>query len=367
MSHGGRMDFFLGANSPGGFYSLFNELYNPEENWRLYIIKGGPGTGKSGLMKRIAGQIEKEGYLCERIPCSSDPESLDAVIFPFLRAAVADGTAPHVLEPKYPGVAEQIINLGEFWNKASLSGNAAEIKRYTAANSEEHQRCIRYLSAVNAIDNDSLKTVAHCIDRVKIDNYAKRLAGREFHPKTEQKGRPGNVKKRFLSAITPEGVKVLFDSVYDNCDRVVAIKDSYGLCASILLESLKQAALSRGYDVIACYCPLRPDEKLEHLIIPELSFVFFTENAYHSLPVKASKTIHTKRFCDTERLYESMFRLRFNAKAKAELIEESISRLSLAKALHDRLESYYISAMDFKKVEAQSELIVNEILQGIRS
>lgn len=36
---------FLGANSPSGFSSLFDELYNPYDNTRVYIIKGDLARG----------------------------------------------------------------------------------------------------------------------------------------------------------------------------------------------------------------------------------------------------------------------------------------------------------------------------------
>ena len=39
--------FFLGANAPGGFVSRFDHLYSPQEGWFAYILKGGPGTGRS--------------------------------------------------------------------------------------------------------------------------------------------------------------------------------------------------------------------------------------------------------------------------------------------------------------------------------
>ena len=77
--------FFLGANSPYGFISIFNNLYYPEEDWFAYIIKGGPGTGKSTLMKKLAKEANLRGINTELIYCSSDPSSLDAVIFPQLK------------------------------------------------------------------------------------------------------------------------------------------------------------------------------------------------------------------------------------------------------------------------------------------
>ena len=41
-----KTDTFLGANTPIGFVSLFDELYDPYQEQHLYIIKGGPGCGK---------------------------------------------------------------------------------------------------------------------------------------------------------------------------------------------------------------------------------------------------------------------------------------------------------------------------------
>ena len=71
---------FMGANSPIGFCSFFEEIYNPYKNHHPYIIKGGPGTGKSTVMKKVARKAEEKGYDTELIYCSSDPSSLDGII-----------------------------------------------------------------------------------------------------------------------------------------------------------------------------------------------------------------------------------------------------------------------------------------------
>ena len=46
-----KIQYFLGANSPTGFYSLYPELIQPERARTIYILKGGPGCGKSTLMR----------------------------------------------------------------------------------------------------------------------------------------------------------------------------------------------------------------------------------------------------------------------------------------------------------------------------
>ena len=38
-----HIEYFLGANAPSGFYSLYSELLPPAEARAIYILKGGPG------------------------------------------------------------------------------------------------------------------------------------------------------------------------------------------------------------------------------------------------------------------------------------------------------------------------------------
>ena len=51
-----KIQYFLGANSPRGFYSLYDELIDADAARAVYILKGGPGCGKSTLMRRVAGR-----------------------------------------------------------------------------------------------------------------------------------------------------------------------------------------------------------------------------------------------------------------------------------------------------------------------
>ena len=94
-----KVCFYLGANSPTGFYSLYSELLPPETASVIYILKGGPGCGKSTLMRQVAQQAAQAGETVEYILCSGDPDSLDAILLPGKKAALVDGTAPHDTAP----------------------------------------------------------------------------------------------------------------------------------------------------------------------------------------------------------------------------------------------------------------------------
>lgn len=350
---------FLGANTPHGFSSLFDELYNPYKNCHAYIIKGGPGTGKSSFMKKIAAFAKKKGYDTELVYCSSDPQSLDALIIPELSFSIADGTSPHVLEPQFPGACENIINMGAFWNEKNLFKKADKIRSLTIENSLCHRRSARFLSCAGTINEDTQKLVSGFVDFERVNSFAVRFASRET-PKTKS-GIPGTKKRRYLSAITPNGIIFLEDTIKALSSRVIAIDDEYGAVSPVLTERIGEFAVRNGYDVIFCRCPMKSRDCCEHIIIPEASLSVITIKSEHPISIVPDRIIHAKRFIDTAALAEHKNRLCYNKKVCRELTEESICFLKKAKAVHDKLEKLYIEEMDFEKANEFVDRFIEKI------
>ena len=88
-------NFFVGANSGEGFRNLFSEMVDIENTYDFMVLKGGPGVGKNTFMREIGRTMEEAGTPVEYLWCSGDPDSLDGVVLPELRCAIADGTSPH--------------------------------------------------------------------------------------------------------------------------------------------------------------------------------------------------------------------------------------------------------------------------------
>ena len=350
----GKIKYFMGTSSSIGHFSLYDELYDPFGNCRAYIIKGGPGTGKSGLMKKIGAKAEEKGVECEFIYCSSDPNSLDAVILPELNVCVADGTAPHVIEPKFVGCVEQLVNIGECWDKDKLRSNANEIRRLYLDNQALHQRAQRFLSASGSLLTDSRKIAAQHTDYEKLVNYSIRLARREIGCTPSSK----KAKKRMLTAITPDGIMTFNSTIKELCERVVVIDDSIGDTSEHILKLIAEYAQGCGYNAIVCPSPLSLTG-VEQILLPDISLAFVREQSIDDiLPIRK---IHARRFMDSQGLKNHKYRISFNKKAGSDLQNEAIKLLKTAKIVHDELEKYYIEAMNFDAVDDMTTSLIKEI------
>ncbi len=352
------MSSFMGANSPIGFCSFFEEIYNPYQNHHPYIIKGGPGTGKSTLMKKVARKAQEKGYETELIYCSSDPDSLDGIIVKDIGVSVIDGTSPHVIEPKFPGAVENIINTGDFWDKKKLAQKSDIIRALTLENSMHHFRSARYLSAAGAINNENIRLASSFIKEDKINSFAVRFVSREMPSK--RKSSSGKRIRRFLSGITPEGVVFLNETVSAAAVRVIGIKDNYSAVSPLLCQRIGDLAVKNGYDVIFCQCPMNPKGDCEHIIIPEVSLALITVKKEHNISLECDRLIHCKRFMNPE-IENYAGRLRRGKKLCSHLISESIDSLKKAKTTHDKLEKEYIEVMDFQALNDYTDIITEEM------
>ncbi len=357
-------DFFLSANTPQGFFSVFDHLYYPEKNWFCYILKGGPGTGKSTLMKTIGQKAVENGIRTEFIHCSSDSDSLDAVIFPELKKCVADGTAPHVLDPIYPGATDTIINLGDCWNSTTLYGSKDKIIKVWGENAALLKKSNRYLEAYGNVAAENKNIVSESVDYEKLESYCKRLTKKLFKQKSET---PGFEQFRFISSITPKGHLFFENSIPQNAEQIFIIEDQYDIISGFILQKIREKALSSGYDILTCPSPFAPTSEFDAVFIPELKLAFITKNPKRDAELFASlesenKKINTKRFLNSETLSQNKNLLNFNLKICNEFLDESIKNLKSAKKVHDNVEVFYKKSMNYSKINKITDKLISAIL-----
>ncbi len=334
--------FFLAANSADGFYSVFDKCFDAKKDWLCYIIKGGPGTGKSSFMKKLYSSAKERGIPAILCMCSSDPESLDAVIFPTLKKVIMDGTAPHTVDPKFPAVCEQIINMGEFWDAKKIAEHKDTVIALTEKNSAYHKIASGYIKAAGKAAKNNFSISLSATDIEKCVGFAVKIAEKNI-PASKS---TGYLWVRFLGGITPKGII----HYTDDTSRKVLIRDEYGAASSVILSVLSDIAVSRGYETIVIKNELLPKLITDAVIIPELDLAFCRETSKIKYDDNA-KRIHSSRFTDSLYLKENKQKLAFNKKVCKELLLSAVETLKAAKTTHDELEKYYSANMDFTALE----------------
>lgn len=336
--------YFLAANSCRGFVSEF--LSNCKNDYKTYIIKGGPGTGKSSFMKKVATQAEENNESVIYCPCSSDPDSLDGIILENSKIMIIDGTAPHTVDPLYPAVCQEILNFGEFWESDKIQ-NKAEIIKITDQNKALHQVASRYIKAAGEMLYDNFKTATACCNTKKCESFAQKLCKNLF----VKTNRTPKETVRFLGGITPKGYVAFPQTINHN---LIIISDEYFAVTSYILDIIRQIVLSNGYEIITLKNPFFP-EMIDHIIIPEINIAVVSENQFIHFKTN-QRRIHARRFYDNRLLHQSKNRIKFNKRIGNELLQSAYFTLSKAKTVHDELEKHYINAMNFEKLNKFTDM-----------
>ena len=338
--------FFLGANSGTGFSSLYDSFVDPAAGDFLWVIKGGPGCGKSSFMRAVGQAAERRGARVEYILCSGDPDSLDAVYLPDARIAYVDGTAPHVLEPPFPGAAGAYLDFSAFLDTAALKPHLPELTDLTHRYRALYAAAYARLAAAAALLPKNQPGV--CPEEA-VQTLARRCAGiaaREMHPLKK----PAAVSHRFLSAHSCLGRVSLAESLQTLCPRLIALENGLGL-GHIALSLLAESARARGYDAIHCHDPLEP-EKLEALILPEAELAFLALDAPAAAPLRTERTLRLDTLALRALGAEERSALRQKRRESQALLSAAYDALARAKVLHDELEAIYHPHVDFGGVSA---------------
>lgn len=336
----GALGFLASANSADGFYSLYGEAYNEDDFKRLYILKGGPGTGKSTLLDSLAARAERDGYEFETLLCSSDPASLDGIIIRSLGIAVIDGTPPHSQDPRYPGVCGEIINLGEFWDGGTLRRERRELEALFSQKAESYARAYRLLSASGIAARDVIRTYERAAEREKMEAAVGRLIKQLI-----RRADTGTAVRRFLTAHSIKG-KVRVDTLERAAKTTVTVSRTHGF-GYLYMRTLYDISASQNIRMTAAPDALLP-EFFEAIFYPDDGVLVKVadDDIYETGDIR----VNCGRFIKNEPIRADRAKLRFSEKASDSLTDEALISLSDAGATHAKIEEIYKGAMNFDGV-----------------
>lgn len=375
--------YFPGNNTPLGFFSYYRFILGQREANKIICVKGGPGSGKSTFMKRVAEHFANMGESIDYLHCSADENSLDGVVIKERKIALIDGTSPHITDPITPGAVDKIVNLGEFWNEEGIAASKDEIIDLNEECSEWYKVAYNYLNAAKSLFRSLESIYENAVEYSELYRIAADIVAEEYS-EYEISIRPGREKKSFATAVTANGIVGYCESLLRNMKKVYIINSPLGYANGSLMSIIKEGAIYRGFDVESFYCSMSPDEKIDHLIVPELGIAFTTVNEYHDIE-PWEIFIDDEEGCDEDCEkclavpeiylidigdYMDAVQIEKHAELAESLREEfdillhrAIKALDRAKHTHMLVESYYIPNMNFTQVGRTAENIIEELME----
>ncbi len=368
----GAIEKFLGSNTGKGFKGFYDDLlYGSgygESKHSVYILKGGPGTGKSTFIKKVGVLLEKMSCDVEFLRCSGDVNSFDGASSRMGEITVVDGTSPHCIDPTCPGVRESIINLGEFWDRSLLMKYSDKIEKSMNIKKTMYRKAYHYLAAANEVYLDRADILRQNIDFQKLERYADSLADELIKNKKNDHGGLGVKRRAFATAVTAEGVSGKLPGMRGgdmSVSNIYCIDSMFGISTEKLLKIIADRAVKAGYDVDLYYCGF-DSSKLEHIVVHELDFMIVTSNEFHRYAsLSRVNEIAIEGFmkrpfeqkgtvcCGNDIGYS---RIRFE-----ELIDRASRALAKASEAHGDMENYYVEAMDFAGLTQFCDFVLDDI------
>ncbi|MBE6640501.1 MAG: hypothetical protein E7619_02835 [Ruminococcaceae bacterium] len=341
----GKSSFFYGANSENGFISYGKDLTDDGSFDRIIYVMGGPGTGKSSLMRAVSNYAVSQSIGCEKYFCSSDPSSLDAIRL-FDNASgkkvfICDATSPHPREYSTPGAVGVIADLSAFWSSEMLSKNKTHVIKLQNEKKKHFNAAYGFLRLCGktVLDISVLKKYYDC------ESLERKVS--ELLRKAAPDG--GTVWERPVSCISMFGEKTLNNRCYgakntlrlgNNCDFSV-----------IFFELLITECKKRGISFLRSPNPISPN-RTEEIFVPSASLFVsvISDECKHKL--QAGRYLREETAKELSKITKASF------SAFDEYKNAALRELALAKDCHFALERMYGAAMDFEAKERFDKSIV---------
>lgn len=351
--------FFPGNNTSQGFFSFYNYILPQEKAKRIICLKGGPGTGKSTLIKKVGEHFNNCGFDIEYHHCSSDDSSLDALLINNINIAILDGTSPHIVDPINPGAVDEILNLGECLNEKELTNIKTEIINTNEKISNTFKKAYSYFYAARSIHNIWSNCNLKSLNNSKINKLIEDLNLNIF--KKNRLSYLGSERHLFVTAFTPNGIITYIDDIYKNIDNLYVLNGGPGLKKTKILTSIYKEAITRGYFVEVFHDPLIP-KRIEHVFIPELSTAILTSNEINKKNLPGIQ-IYLENFINHN---NNSILIKEDIKNFYMLLNEGLNILKKAKILHDELEEYYNPNIDFDKLNVIEDKLIYKLKKYIK-
>lgn len=347
--------YFINANTQDGFVTLLPEIYHKLDGYRLYLLSGISDQKILSVIQNIADYANECGFMIEFMPCSFDPVHPEAIRIPQKNLLIMNSNNLFVT-PASNNIIE--ADFSNCINRNLINASTPILQKLKIKEEESFEKTRKNLKAAGILDREIRLIYEDYVKPDKMKRFVKRISEKYF---SECHASGHREVLRFLSAITPIGIVVKYETLLSQCDTVIAIEDEYGVVSNRIILYLLAELKKHSLTYIRCPCGFSPTSRTEHIIIPDLRLGLFTSNSFHPMIGKPSKRIHAERFIEEDVLRRNKNKLRFLQKTKTEFIGDALQHLKNAKIYHEIAQTYYTSAESESYIKEIEDNLIEEI------
>lgn len=340
-----KMNLFGAVNSTEGFRSFFDETVASEDYDKVILIKGGSGTGKSTLMKNLQKHFDALGCFTQGILCSSDPNSYDGVLIERdgRRAALLDATAPHERGCAFPGVIDEICDLGEFWDENALKEHKEQIVTLCKKKAEDYKAAYRFLHIFGEISRTFTAESNITVDEVKMKN-----SFRTVLEKVKGPIKNGNVQRKIISSLSKnglchvEGIGEYYEDLY-----FLDGTEEENLC---YLSHFAKHLQEQGFSYTQ-FIGVPDVSRIEGIAFDDAGMAVLSFPGFGRPLSPAGVTSHPR----DEKTVSAL------SKMKEQILSLAVDRFVAASEAHFSLEAIYTPTMDFQKITEKTHILTKKL------
>jgi hypothetical protein len=269
-----------------------------------------------------------------------------------------------MVDPRYPGAYDWIINLGDYWDATMIAENKHRIIELSQQKSMSFERAY-----------NRLRETAHAWwewGSFYSDLGNKAIVNRNILALAEDflQGAPkSNQAPRhlFAAALTPEGIVSKADSLLDNSWAIYAVKGSPASGVKALFSYIESMVQLENIYAELFHCPFDP-ANLDLIMLPAKKAALLDISGHIVDYTRHLAIRHYKHLLDFDQFLNAAA---VSACAEpiaaaqerfAQGLQQALLFLAHAKQLHGELESNYIPAMNFERIEAVRNDLTSQIL-----
>lgn len=336
----GVRHYFAEGITTRGYISL---LPNMMPSWqRAYVLLGGPGTGKSTVIKIIGLELLDRGYDIDFLRSARDPDSMAGFIIPHKGLAMLDAMEVSPLRWRAPGVIEKFVDFSVFCNEVDLEKQRTSILKLE----NELQELQMILEEELASELRSL--IGKRAGKLSVEREdLSWILGNSAHlrVKKEQSGpwplaenalrllQKSVISPYFLHGLTPEGWLNLAPYFLTDFDQIRLEGDETLDALDWVLREAQQ--LGQRIDIVLH--PLNPDEVIG-IVFPERKLAIWQGNP--------------------ENLSDQGLERPFSKKL--------IETLASWQTHRSQLKEKYMETVNFDQLDSYREIVLNHILSDLQ-